>query len=88
MKKTNLTISFECEKLEALKFYIAKKDVTLQDELQDTVTKLYEKHVPQSTREYIERTIDKPIKVVKKTNLKGEVADETEQVGARNDNSI
>ena len=54
MKKTNLTISFESEKLDALLYYMEKKDVDLQSELVDTIQKLYEKHVPQPTREYIE----------------------------------
>lgn len=54
MRKTNVTISFESEKLDALNYYINKKDVKLQNELTDTIQKLYEKHVPQSTREYIE----------------------------------
>ena len=54
MKKTNLTISFESEKLDALLYYMEKKDVDLQSELTDTIQKLYEKHVPQPTREYIE----------------------------------
>lgn len=54
MKKTNLTISFESEKLDALTYCIGKKDIDLQDELADTIQKMYEKHVPQPTREYIE----------------------------------
>ena len=54
MKKTNITISFEQEKLKALQFYAAKKDADLQTELDDTLQKLYEKYVPVQTREYIE----------------------------------
>ena len=54
MKKTNLTISFESEKLDALLYYMEKKDVDLQSELAETIQKLYEKYVPQPTRDYIE----------------------------------
>ena len=54
MKKATLTVSFDCEKLDALTFHMGKKDADLQTELEDTVQKLYEKHVPQATREYID----------------------------------
>lgn len=54
MKKATITVQFEQEKLRALEFYISKKDSTLEAELDDFMAKLYEKHVPAQTREYIE----------------------------------
>lgn len=54
MKKATINISFEQEKLRALQFYAGKKDSTLEAELDDFMTKLYEKYVPVQTREYIE----------------------------------
>jgi len=57
MKNTSVTIIFEKEKLEALSFHMGKKDVDLQAELNETIQRLYEKHVPQPTREYIEDKI-------------------------------
>ncbi len=54
MKNTNLTVPFDTEKLDALTYHMGKKDADLQTELQDTVQKLYEKYVPQATREYID----------------------------------
>ena len=54
MKKATINISFEQEKLRALQFYAGKKDSTLEAELDDFMTKLYEKYVPAQTREYIE----------------------------------
>lgn len=54
MKKATLTVSFDSEKLDALTYHMSKKDTNLQTELEDTVQKLYEKHVPQATREYID----------------------------------
>lgn len=65
MKSTNLTVSFDTEKLDALTYHMGKKDANLQTELQDTVQKLYEKYVPQATREYIDdrlsrETTEKP----------------------------
>lgn len=54
MKNTTMTISFNTEKLDALTFHMGKRDVNLQAELNDTVQRLYEKYVPQATREYID----------------------------------
>lgn len=54
MKNATLTVSFESEKLDALTYHMGKKDADLQGELNETMQKLYEKHVPQATREYIE----------------------------------
>ena len=65
MKKATLTLTFEKEKLNALEFYMEKKDAELQNELSDTVQKLYEKYVPQPTREYIEDKIAKETKSTK-----------------------
>ena len=74
MKKTNLTISFETEKLDALNFYISKKDIELQGELADTLQKLYEKTVPKETREYLEDKLQREQKAVKpKKNTAKEV---------------
>lgn len=54
MKNTTLTLSFNTEKLDALTFHMGKKDADLQAELNETIQKLYEKYVPQATREYID----------------------------------
>ncbi len=54
MKQGNLSISFEEEKLVALRRYMGKKDLDLATELTDALTKLYEKYVPTPVREYID----------------------------------
>lgn len=54
MKMTTLTVTFNTEKLDALTFHMGKRETDLQAELNDTVQKLYEKYVPQATREYID----------------------------------
>ena len=54
MKNTTLTVTFNTEKLDALTFHMGKRDADLQTQLNDTVQKLYEKYVPQATREYID----------------------------------
>ena len=59
MKNSTLTVTFDSEKLDALTYHMAKKDVDLKDELGDTIQKLYEKHVPQNTREYLEDKLNR-----------------------------
>jgi hypothetical protein len=54
MKKENITISMEADKLRATKRYMEKKDADLEGELADALQKLYEKYVPAPVREYID----------------------------------
>jgi len=54
MEKTNLQVSFDAEKLDLLRFYMSKKEMNVEDELQAHLDKLYEKMVPVLVREYIE----------------------------------
>ncbi|MDD3229099.1 MAG: DUF6103 family protein [Oscillospiraceae bacterium] len=54
MKKENITISMETDKLRATKRYMEKKDADLEGELADALQKLYEKYVPAPVREYID----------------------------------
>ncbi len=53
MKNTTLTMSFNTERLDALTYHMGKKEADLQEELKDYLQKLYEKYVPQATREYL-----------------------------------
>ena len=53
MKKINLSISIEDEKLDALIFFMGKEDTTPLKELADALEKLYTKYVPADTRDYI-----------------------------------
>ena len=53
MKQATIQITFEEEKLRALRRYIAKRDSTLEAELQKSAQRLYEKVVPAAVQEYI-----------------------------------
>lgn len=59
MKNTTLTVTFNTEKLDALTFHMEKREADLQTELNDTVQRLYEKYVPQATREYIDDKVSR-----------------------------
>lgn len=54
MKKDTISVSLEAEKLRAIKKYMEKKEINVQDELAEQLQKLYEKHVPVNVREYID----------------------------------
>ena len=54
MKKDTISVSLEAEKLRAIKKYMEKKEIDIQDELAEQLQKLYEKHVPVNVREYID----------------------------------
>ena len=56
MKQINISVSFDEEKLTALKRYMTKKKLDLDAELADALQKLYEKYVPAPVREYIDET--------------------------------
>lgn len=75
MKNATLTMTFPADRLDALTYHMERKEVNLQAELNDTMQKLYEKHVPQATREYIEDKMkrdavakDKPKRQAKSEN--------------------
>lgn len=53
MKKVNLTISTDEEKVKALRLYLEKKDCKLEDELTKLFETLYTKIVPAEVRGYI-----------------------------------
>lgn len=54
MKKTTITISFDDEKLNALKLYLGQKDAQVEDELTKALDTLYGKTVPAGVRDFIE----------------------------------
>ena len=54
MKQVNLTIAFDEEKHNALKWYMSKKELEPEAEMTDALMKLYENFVPAPVREYID----------------------------------
>ncbi len=54
IKKVPINFSYDEEKLNALKIYLAQKDVPLEDELEKATEVVYAKYVPQNVREFIE----------------------------------
>ena len=57
MEKTELTVSIEPERLDALNYFLSQDGSSAQKELEKLLTELYEKTVPEDTRGYIESKI-------------------------------
>jgi hypothetical protein len=70
-EETTLKVSFPNEKLEALRFYMAEKELTVEGELQKFVDNIYQKYIPAPTRRYLDRD-DKEEEVQAKTTNKAE----------------
>ena len=58
MSMTELNLSFPTEKLDALRFFIDKKQQSVEQKLQDYLDKTYEKLVPAQVREYVESRME------------------------------
>lgn len=85
MEKTELSISIESERLEALTFYLQKeKTTTLQKELGKMLEELYEKTVPADVRDYIGSRCKKPPAPKTKTRP---ITKEAKQTGEENDSN-
>lgn len=82
-KAENITVSMDSEKIKALRRYINKKDVSIENELTDALNKLYEKYVPVQVREYIEFSDDYE-KNVKGSTSKNKKVKKAEEPTAEN----
>lgn len=69
MKKTIISISYDDEKLNALRLYLEQKNQTLENELIAAADTLYAKTVPANVREFIDLRagFGKPAEKKKKT---------------------
>ena len=54
MKKTTITISFDEEKVSALKMYLDQKNMSAETELEKSLDILYTKNVPSGVRDFID----------------------------------
>ena len=54
MKKVNITLAFDEDKLGALEFSLKKENASVQSRMEDALRQLYEKAVPEPVREYLD----------------------------------
>ena len=67
MKKTTVTISYDEEKVKALRLYLEMKGCKLEDEITKIIDTLYTKTVPSGVREYIGMSFgEEPVPVTPK----------------------
>ncbi len=58
MSTTELKVPFPSERLDALRFFMEKKEQTVEQELKDYLNKTYERLVPANVREYVESRLE------------------------------
>ena len=54
MKKVNITLTFDDDKLDALEFSLRKEHSSVQALMDDALKQLYEQTVPEAVREYLD----------------------------------
>ena len=54
-ERATLQVTFPKEKLDALRFYMNEKQLTVEEELQKHIKNTYDKYVPSATRRYLDR---------------------------------
>ena len=79
MKTATITITYDEEKLAALRLYLGQKNQTVEEELLAAVDNLYTKTVPNNVREFIDlragKTVTEPKKRKSKPNIVPDAAE-------------
>ena len=58
MRKATVTVSYDEEKLDALRKYLEKKGIDFEDEMVKSIDTLYSKNVPSAVKEYLDMKSD------------------------------
>ena len=58
MKKANVIITFDEEKLSAVKMYMSQRELDVKTELEKALDGMYAKYVPSNVREFIDMKAD------------------------------
>ena len=73
MKKVNITLVFDDDRLDALEFSLRKEHSSVRARMDDALKQLYEQTVPESVREYLDSKAvpaPKPKRTAKSTTPK------------------
>lgn len=73
MRKVNVSVLYDEEKLSAIKLYMKQKDMDIKTELEKAVNVLYQKYVPNNVREFIDMrsSLAKSNKTIKSIDNQG-----------------
>ena len=55
MQKSEIALSIDGEKLDALEYYLKKENATVQKRMNEALMELYERTVPDAVREFLDR---------------------------------
>lgn len=66
MKKITVSVSFDDEKLSALKMYLEQRGQSVESELEKSIDTLYAKTVPAGVREFLDLRSGTPTKTAEK----------------------
>lgn len=66
MRKASITISYDEERLSALKMYLDQKNMKVEDELEKALESLYTKSVPAGVRDFLDMKSGTPTPVAPK----------------------
>ena len=58
MNETEIKLMFPTEKLDALRYFMGRKEMTIEQEMKEYLDKAYEKTVPAHVREYVESRLE------------------------------
>ena len=67
MKKAQITVSYDEEKLAAITMYLVEKGVSVESEIEKAIDSIYNKTVPVGVREFISRRNGGSLPKAKKT---------------------
>ena len=67
MKKAQITVSYDEEKLSAITMYLEEKGVSVESEIEKAIDTIYNKTVPVGVREFISRRNGSSLPKAKKT---------------------
>lgn len=56
--ETEIKIKFPKQKVDALTFFLRKKETSVEAELGNALLRLYDKHVPPTVRDYLDESAD------------------------------
>lgn len=83
MKTATIHVTFDEEKIAALNLYLGQKNMTVEAELQDELTSLYQRHVPSQVRDFISlRNDGSPEPIVPKPKRPKPVTAKPEEMSA------
>lgn len=81
MKTATIHVTFDEEKISALNLYLGQKNMTVEAELQDALTSLYQRHVPSQVRDFISlRNDGSPDPVIPKPKRPKPVSERPEEL--------